>query len=148
MRLRRRDLFKAATSIAALHVLPGMGCAPRDPADAPTGPFRHGVASGDPLPDAIILWTRVTRDDDGTGPIEVTWEIASDTAFAAVVAHGTASTDSTRDYTVKVDATGLLPGTTYYYRFSGLGVTSAVGRTKTAPLTASQLRFAVVTCSN
>jgi len=150
MRLRRRDLFKAATGLAALCALPAVGCTLFDEPDPPTGPFRHGVASGDPLPEAVILWTRVTRDDEdaSTGPIDVTWEMASDTAMSAVVARGTATTDSTRDYTVKVDATGLLPGTTYYYRFGGLGVTSVVGRTKTAPLVASQLRFAVVTCSN
>jgi alkaline phosphatase D len=90
----------------------------------------------------------VTREDAGTTPIEVTWEIASDMTFASVVGRGTVTTDPSRDYTVKVDATGLQPGTTYYYRFAGLGVTSEIGRTRTAPLMASQLRFAVITCSN
>ena len=147
MRLRRRDLFKAATGIVALYALPA-GCTLYDEAEPATGPFRHGVASGDPLPDAVILWTRVTRDDEGTGPIDVDWEIARDTTLGAVVARGTFTTNAARDYTVKVDATGLEPGTTYYYRFSGLGASSVVGRTKTAPRTASQLRFAVISCSN
>jgi alkaline phosphatase D len=148
MRLRRRDVLKGAAGIAALYALPA-GCTLNDKPAPPTGPFRHGVASGDPLPDAVILWTRVTREDgEAAEPVDVTWEIASDATFASVVGRGTVTTDASRDYTVKVDATGLLPGTTYFYRFTGLGVTSAIGRTRTAPLMASQLRFAVVSCSN
>jgi alkaline phosphatase D len=141
-------LLKGATGFAALYALGSTGCDLKKHDEPPTGPFRHGVASGDPLPDAVILWTRVTREGDGTAPIDVSWEIAKDMTFAAVVARGTVATDATRDYTVKVDATGLEAGTTYYFRFRGLGVTSDVGRTKTAPRTASQLRFAVVSCSN
>jgi alkaline phosphatase D len=112
------------------------------------------VASGDPLPDAVILWTRVTQEaseeDDAppVGPVQVTWELAKDATFATLVASGTATADPEHDFTVKVDATGLEAATTYFYRFRGVGQTSAIGRTKTAPRTATALRFAVVSCSN
>ena len=122
------------------------GPAGRDAGPAPTGPFRHGVASGDPLPDAVILWTRVS---DQTGTVEVAWELASEPTFGAIARMGTASTSAARDYTVKVDATGLSAGTTYYYRFRVGGETSPVGRTRTAPMGASaRLRFAVCSCSS
>jgi alkaline phosphatase D len=119
--------------------------------------FAHGVASGDPLPDAVLLWTRVTPAPDatpgsGVGPtVAVTWEISADPAFASIVGSGTVSTGPDRDHTVKADATGLSPATTYYYRFRLDGAVSAVGTTRTAPaLTAAiaRLRFGVVSCSN
>ncbi|MDB4937322.1 MAG: Phosphodiesterase/alkaline phosphatase, partial [Labilithrix sp.] len=154
MRLTRRKLLKAASAAAIAAALPAIpGCA-REESALPTGPFRHGVASGDPLPDAVILWTRLTQDPATdpapapTGTVQVTWEIAKDATFASIARSGAATADADRDFTVKVDATGLEPGTTYYYRFRALGETSPIGRTKTAPRTATQLRFAVVSCSN
>jgi alkaline phosphatase D len=112
----------------------------------PTGTFQHGIASGDPLPDAVMLWTRVSEQ---TAAVDVTWELASDPAFADVVANGTFNTDAARDFTVKVEATGLTPATTYYYRFTVGAMTSPIGRTKTAPMGAnSRLRFAFCSCSN
>lgn len=150
MRFGRRSLLKAATGAAALLALPQLPACIVDKEHAPaaTGPFRHGVASGDPMPEAVILWTRVTREGAAAGPIEVTWEIAKDVTFATVVGGGQVTTDADRDFTVKIDATGLEPGTTYFYRFRGLDDVSPIGRTKTAPRTASQLRFALVSCSN
>ena len=115
----------------------------------PTAGFIHGVASGDPLADAVILWTRITPEDSGLTMAEVTWTIASDPAMSDVVATGSVTTTPERDWTVKVDATGLSPATTYYYQFTGLGFTSLVGRTKTAPEGASdRLRFVVMSCSS
>jgi alkaline phosphatase D len=112
----------------------------------PTGTFQHGVASGDPLPDAVILWTRVSEQ---TAAVDVDWEIATDTALASVVASGTFHTDADRDFTVKVEAMGLAPATTYYFRFTLGGMQSPIGRTKTAPMGAtSRARFAVCSCSN
>jgi alkaline phosphatase D len=124
---------------------------PPDGGPAPaTGPFRHGVASGDPLPDSVILWTRVTPEDPGmAGEVMVTWEIAPDATFATITAMGMITTNAARDFTVKHDATGLMPATTYYYRFSALGETSAIGRTRTAPMgSTARLRFAVASCSS
>lgn len=111
-------------------------------------PFYHGVASGDPLPDRIILWTRVTPEKMNT-TIPVKWEIAEDINFSSVYKSDTLSTNAQRDYTVKVDADGLLPDHVYYYRFSALGKSSIVGRTKTTPIDSkNNLQFAVVSCSN
>ena len=126
----------------------------RDPGpigpEPPIGPenlFQHGVASGDPLPDGVILWTRVTPL--GTEPVKVSWEMASDTAFTQIVQTGELETTSARDFTVKVDVSGLQAGRTYYYRFKALGRTSPIGRTRTAPSGAvSRLRFAVCSCSS
>lgn len=118
----------------------------RDAGPAPTGAFQHGVASGDPLPTSVILWTRVSEQ---TAPTSVTWEIASDTAFATIVTMGTFMTDADRDYTVKVDATGLTAGTNYYFRFRVGAAASPIGRTRTAPEGGvSQLRFALAACSS
>jgi alkaline phosphatase D len=148
MRFSRRRLLEGAAGIAALAGLSQLPACKPEGTPAATGPFRHGVASGDPTPEAVILWTRVTQEGGATGPVDVTWEIARDVAFSAIVARGTVTTDAERDFTVKIDATGLEPGVHYFYRFRGLGVVSPIGRTKTAPRVASQLRFALVSCSN
>ncbi|MEL6535363.1 MAG: alkaline phosphatase D family protein [Bacteroidota bacterium] len=110
-------------------------------------PFYHGVASGDPLQDAVILWTRVTPIDS-LPEIEVRWEVSTSEEFELIAAQGTTTTDPGRDYTVKVDAQGLEPGTAYFYRFHALDATSMTGRTRTAPTASEQLKFAVVSCSN
>lgn len=109
--------------------------------------FRHGVASGDPLGDRVILWTRLsgmTRDR-----VELTWRVATDPGMKQVVVTGGAVTGPERDYTVKVDALGLEPGTDYYYEFARAGESSPVGRTRTLPAgSPDSARFAVVSCSN
>jgi alkaline phosphatase D len=109
--------------------------------------FRHGVASGDPMSDRVMLWTRVTAENGATP--EVSWELSPDTSFRRIVARGTVTTAATRDFTVKVDAGMLAPATTYYYRFEGLGERSPVGRTRTLPVTGAQrVRLAIASCSN
>lgn len=108
--------------------------------------FGYGVASGDPLADRVILWTRVNVTDGAATSVQ--WEVASDAAFARVVASGTAATSAEQDFTVKVDATGLQPGTQYWYRFRHGSELSVVGRTKTLPVgNASQVRMAVFSCA-
>lgn len=112
-------------------------------------PFLHGVASGDPLTDRVIVWTRITPPQSWTGPVTVSWEVASDPQFTQIVASGTTSTDADRDYTVKVDATGLQAGRWYWYRFQALNTYSPVGRTRTLPLSGvNRLRLAVVSCAD
>ncbi|MCX7651787.1 MAG: alkaline phosphatase D family protein [Bacteroidia bacterium] len=112
-------------------------------------PFLHGVASGDPLTDRVILWTRVTPPQNWTGDVSVNWEVAEDPYFTQIVASGSFSTNADRDYTVKVDATGLQPGRWYYYRFKALNATSPTGRTRTLPSGSStRLRIAVVSCAD
>ena len=119
--------------------------------------FQHGVASGDPLPGAVVLWTRVTPTPEATpgsglGPaVTVAWEVATDAGFRKVVRRGRAGTDAARDHTVKLDATSLQPDTAYFFRFTLNGQQSPIGRTRTAPApTASpdRLRFGVVSCAN
>jgi len=109
--------------------------------------FLHGVASGDPLQDRVILWTRVTPTDFGVR-LKVTWEIATDNQFTQNLKTGTVQTTKTDDFTVKVDATGLEAGTTYYYRFRFGSIVSPVGQTKTLPVTTNKVSFAVCSCSN
>ncbi|WP_224991555.1 alkaline phosphatase D family protein [Acinetobacter pittii] len=109
--------------------------------------FLHGVASGDPLQDRVILWTRVTPRDFGVR-LKVTWEIATDNQFTQNLKTGTVQTTKTDDFTVKVDATGLQAGTTYYYRFRFGSIVSPVGQTKTLPVTTNKVSFAVCSCSN
>ncbi len=109
--------------------------------------YNHGVASGDPLTDRVILWTRVTPAQGGS--LSVDWLVATDQQLTNIVAKGTAITTESVDYTVKVDPTGLQPGTTYYYRFSCNGFKSPIGRTKTAAVgSPDRLRFAVVSCAS
>lgn len=113
--------------------------------DPALAPFYHGVASGDPLTDAVVIWTRVTTQDPS---ITVDWKIATDTLMQNIINSGTATTNASLDYTVKVDVAGLSPATTYYYQFSYDGDFSLIGRTKTAPsANVDQLRFAVVSCA-
>ncbi|MDO5543135.1 MAG: alkaline phosphatase D family protein [Acinetobacter sp.] len=109
--------------------------------------FLHGVASGDPLHDRIILWTRVTPSDTAAR-IEVIWEIASDEAFKQLVNTGKVQTSAAQDFTVKVDVDRLQAGTKYYYRFRFGNTVSAVGQTKTLPQRSDQVKFAVCSCSN
>ena len=99
--------------------------------------FAHGVASGDPLQDRVVLWTRVTAPG-AKSPVGVRWDVATDPDFKSIVRQGHATTDAGRDHTVKVDVTGLKPGTEYHYRFrasqGGKAVGAGVrGRTRTLP---------------
>jgi alkaline phosphatase D len=110
--------------------------------------FRHGVASGDPLADRVVLWTRVTPPETRSAidAIAVEWQIAADEALTRTVAKGTATASPARDFTVKVDAAGLEPGRAYFYAFDAGGQRSPVGRTRTRG--AGRLRLAVVSCAN
>ena len=119
--------------------------------------FQHGVASGDPLPRACVIWTRVTPTaasvpGSGKGPkVKVTWEVSKDRRFRKIARKGRFQTGASRDHTVKIDVTRLKPATWYYYRFTLKGVRSQVGRLRTAPArtsTPDNLRLGVVSCAN
>jgi len=104
--------------------------------------FQYGVASGDPLTDRVILWTRVPREMD------VTWEIAADRDFRSIVQRGTLTALAEHDFTIHADAAPLEAGTVYFYRFHAEGETSPTGRTKTLPADgATHLRFAQASCA-
>ena len=107
--------------------------------------FAHGVASGDPLDDRVVLWTRVTTSKD----VPVRWWIATDDRFRNVVNRGETMAFAAHDHSVKVDAAGLEPARTYYYKFAAGREESPVGRTRTLPgATVSRVRLAVASCAN
>jgi alkaline phosphatase D len=134
----------AAASFAAGAALPLQALAHRSREPL----FQHGVASGDPLTDRVILWTRVTPQTPRRA-VSVRYRVARDPGMRRVVEHGEVRTDASRDFTVKVDARGLRPGRTYYYQFYVQDDASPVGRTRTLPEgSVDRLRMAVVSCSN
>jgi alkaline phosphatase D len=147
VQLSRRQFIHTAATAAAwpLTVRAQQAAAPRQ-----GGLFRHGVASGDPLTDRVMLWTRVTPPDaNAISPIDVRWVIAADERLTQVVSRGTTQAPAERDFTVKVDAGDLRPGRTYFYAFDTGGEQSPIGRTKTLPDEgASRVRIAQVSCSN
>jgi len=111
-------------------------------------PFYHGVASGDPGQNSVILWTRVTPES--TEPrIDVKWKISESVDMQKIVQKGSFTTDPQRDYTVKTEISKLNAGSTYYYQFEALNGESVVGRTRTLPQgEVDNLKLAVVSCSN
>jgi alkaline phosphatase D len=116
---------------------------------APQAPVRFdfGVASGDPLVDRVILWTHATRGD--ADPVALSWEIALDAGFTQVVSTGPAQASPDTGHTVKVDATGLVAGQSYFFRFRSGDHISPVGRTRTLPaLNATSVKLAVFSCAN
>jgi alkaline phosphatase D len=141
---RREFLATTALSLGAVPVIrTGLGAR----AAAQSRVFQHGVASGDPLSDRVMLWTRVTTARGDWA--DVSWTLATDPSLTRVVAQGQGRTGADRDFTVKIDVTGLSPATTYYYRFEADGDRSAIGRTRTLPRgSTSRLRVGVVACSN
>ncbi len=154
---RRTALQLAAVTGTGLVAASVAGPAAAAPSGDRRRMFAHGVASGDPLPDAVILWTRVTPSasatpGSGAGPqVDVGWQVATDPSFRRIVRRGTVSTGPGRDHTVKVDVRRLSPATSYWYRFTCGGTTSPVGRTRTAPApwaSPARLRMAVVSCAN
>jgi hypothetical protein len=126
------------------------GCA-ADVSPIPAGIFAHGVASGDPLSDGVILWTRISADvsSPSSANLEVDWEMSLHPAFESIAFSGATSTDESKGFTIKIDVRGLAAATTYYYRFRFDGEDSPVGRTRTAPVgQVDRLRFALVSCSS
>ncbi len=119
---------------------------PEQLAQLPETVFLHGIASGDPLTDRVILWTRITPKQPG--PIDVRWEISRHADFKTLLSSGTATADPEHDYCVHVDVDGLQPGSHYFYRFIASGETSPSAQTKTLPgAGAKHLRFAQVSCA-
>ncbi len=115
----------------------------------PTGTFAHGIASGDPLQNAVILWTRITPANANGGPVKLNWEIAPTEDFASLETSGTVAASAATNWTAKVDAAGLSAGKAYYYRFRLGEEISPVGQTRTLPEgDVDSVRFAVVSCAN
>jgi len=145
--LRNAGIFGASTAVAGPAIAMSSKPAVDPLADKVIVDFGHGVASGDPLSDRVILWTRISPQINTA--TKVSWRICDDVEMQQEVNSGVITTDSKRDFTVKVDADGLLPNTWYYYQFSAGNKLSAIGRTKTAAETGlDRLRLAVVSCSS
>lgn len=110
--------------------------------------FSHGVASGEPGPDQVLLWTRFVGATGNVAALR--YEVSETLDFARVVSGGDVSASEDRDWCAKAVATGLQPGRWYYYRFvAPSGAMSAVGRTRTLPVgKADRFRMAVFSCSN
>ncbi len=142
--LNRRRLMQGAGASLGAIALRGFVVAEEGAAH-----FTHGVASGDPLADRVILWTRVVPGAKQHQLLPVEWQVAKDREFNQVVAQGQTQSSAERDYTVKVDATGLKPNSQYFYRFTVDGRHSAIGRTRTLPVgDVASFRIGLASCSN
>src|SRR5258706_9683450 len=125
---------------------------------APTDPFTLGVASGDPLTDGFVIWTRLAPTplaQDGSGglttPVDVGWEVASDPNMRRVIQRGRATAHAGLAHSVHAEVGALNPGRPYWYRFTAQGHRSPVGKAVTAPprgVQAPSLRLAVASCSH
>jgi len=147
--MTRRGIIGALTATSAVACSPS----PTKPISAnkslATGVFSHGIASGDPSADAVILWTRITPDNPAAGALDVAWDVSKDENFATLDASGIFQTNAARDWTVKIDAMGLTSDAVYYYRFRVGDTVSPLGQTKTLPSgSVDAARFAVVSCAN
>ncbi|MEU6983191.1 alkaline phosphatase D family protein [Streptomyces sp. NPDC046324] len=161
-RLNRRDLLKAAGAAGALNLVWPLaaGLSPAQAleaaqalgADYDPAPFTLGVASGDPQPNSVLLWTRLAPEPLAAEQklseiVEVQWVVATDAQLKRVVAEGTVPASATLGHSVHVPVSGLRPNTRYWYAFTALGKRSRIGRTKTAPVgRVSSVRFAAANC--
>jgi alkaline phosphatase D len=148
----------AAATLAFAVGLPATGVASAaelDPRKITEDPFTLGIASGDPRPDSVVLWTRLAPRpyEPGSGlpaeRITVRWEMARDPRFSNVIGQGKAQAHPELNHSVHVDVAGLAPDRVYYYRFRTGSWISPVGRTRTAPArnsTTNEVKFAAVSC--
>lgn len=115
-----------------------------------SGVFAHGIASGDPAHDSVVLWTRISfPGEELPANVSVDMELATDSEFSTIVATQNLATGPERDWTVKCIADSLMPGTSYFYRFKTGGTASPTGQTKTLPEgNISEANFAIISCSN
>jgi len=153
----RRAFLGATARLAALATFGQVAaCVPTQPFKFNHDPFTLGVASGDPLPDGFVLWTRLAPDPlagggMGSAAVEVEWLVARDDAMKDVVRSGTSSAAAELAHSVHIEVGGLDPDRVYWYRFRAGGVESPIGRTRTAPAAGASpqaLRFAFASCQN
>ncbi|WP_334030956.1 alkaline phosphatase D family protein [Alteromonas sp. P256] len=145
-----RRKFIALSSVAgvSMAISSGLAGCVSNARPSSNATFTHGVASGDPLQSAVIIWTRAVPADNAY-LADVIWEVASDKAFKSLVASDKVSAKASQDYTVKVDVKGLSPNSQYYYRFRSADSVSAIGETRTLPSNdVSEVTFGVFSCSN
>lgn len=154
-----RRTFLLGTTAAGLGFTRIAGATPvASPVSGITDPaqlFSLGVASGDPVADGVVLWTRLAPEPYeknggmGSAPVEVRWEVAADEQMTQVVQQGTAMAEAEWAHSVHVEVSGLDPARWYFYRFRVGDVESEIGRTKTAPAPGAMtesVRFAFASC--
>jgi len=154
--LSRREFLQLTMTAAA--VAAGSGCDFTNPL-LPTWPFTLGVASGDPLADRVVLWTRLAPDPlapDGAGgmpgePVAVVWQVAHDERFQNIARTGAAIAHPSLAHSVHVDVSGLEPDRWYFYRFIAGNHVSPAGRARTFPRAdqaPALMRFGSASCQN
>ena len=145
----RRSFMKLSTLAgASVAVSTGLaGCVSTTSAKS-NAVFTHGVASGDPLQSAVIIWTRALPESPSV-KADILWEVADDSNFTNVIASGNVEAAANNDFTVKVDVTGLSPDSAYFYRFVSENNVSSIGLTKTLPAeNVDKVTFGIFSCSN
>jgi len=162
-RLVNRRTFLGLSGMSAAALLLGTGGLSSNGAQAQPffaeDPFKLGVASGDPLPDGVVLWTRLAPEplaEDGSGGLPpeaygVRYEVAEDEGFRRIVKRGAVEATPELGHSVHAEVRGLRPGREYFYRFKTGPVVSPVGRTKTAPAAGSSpaaFAFAFTSCQS
>src|SRR5690554_6012108 len=156
-RITRRQALWASSAILASSALTGPASAVvRKHVPLVGYPFLLGVASGDPSPRSVVLWTRLAPDPAAAGGmppvnLEVEWAVARDEQMAQVVRRGVTVARPELAHSVHVEARGLEPERWYYYQFRAAGELSPIGRTRTAPAPAtlpSRVRFAFASCQH
>lgn len=145
--ISRRHILAGSAGLAGVGILRGFNPALAE--QSSTVMFTHGVASGDPLQDRVILWTRAVPADGRARNLDLTWQMSESPNFKTIAASGQATAGPKTDYTTKVDAAGLQPGRSYHYRFIAGSAESPVGRTRTLPAAGRDaFKLSIVSCSN
>ena len=144
MTVSRRQMLQAGCASALPLAAPAFV---RHASASPVERFSLGVASGQPRPDGMVLWTRLT----GPGlpdQVPVQWELAQDETFTQIVARGVEVAEAETAHSVHAEPAGLAPGRAWWFRFTALGDRSATGRTRTAPAPSANapLRLAIASC--
>lgn len=147
--INRRQILGGLTATGALACSPQNSSSYNAQEKNYYGSFLHGVASGDPKSDKVIIWTRITPENPHLGQLNVKWELSENENFELISKSGFFSTQIARDFTVKIDVKNLEADREYYYRFHFNNNTSPVGKTKTLPEhSVEKVNFAIVSCSN
>ena len=153
-KITRRGLLSTATLAGVSTALTSCDTAKTDgllsaSSSRASGTFAHGIASGDPRADSVILWTRITPTDANGGPVKLLWEVSPTEDFSTAEFSGTVMASAATNWTAKVEAKELKAGAAYYYRFLLGEDSSPIGQTRTLPEDdVSSVRFTVVSCAN
>jgi alkaline phosphatase D len=156
--ISRRNLLRGGANLTAALVLGGLPSllhgATKRLSRLQADPFYLGIASGDPTSDSVVLWTRLAREvmtaaNAALDAVDVDYEIADSRAFSNILRSGSIAATPELGHSAHAEVRGLDPDTEYFYRWHIGGITSPVGRTKTAPAANAnnqEFRFAIASC--